>query len=1134
MTTPASLSSASELRVQINANGSLRRIDHRDVVVNLFPGNEMEGGPTNLYLRRRDRRNEAIPLLGPRSPARYRIRDDGFAARGEWGGIRFRVALRLAQSAPAWFWHVALENVSGAPLSVDLIHAQDLALADYGAVRQNEYYVSQYLDHTPLAHSERGAVLAVRQNQSVGGRHPWAVLGSLGCATSFATDALQFHGVSGRGGDRPAGLRSDTLPGTRQQHEHAMAVLQDAAVRLEPGARAERGFFGWLEPDHPAATSDEDLAFVDRALALPEAVPIDDDADEQEFAAPSPSLFSAAPRLACRDLAESEVADRFGGELRHVEREGGQLQSFFTGANRHVALAAKERSVLRPHGQILRTGNALVPDEASLTSTVWMSGVFHSMVTQGHVSINRFLSTTHSYLGLFRSHGQRIFVEGTEGWQLLDAPSAFEMDPNGCRWIYQHAGGRIAVRTWASLAAHEIWLEVEVEEGAPCRLLVSNHVAVGGDDGEIAVPLRVTRDARGVAIGFPPDCDLGRRFPDGCFRIDPARGTTIEQVGGDELLFADGASRTQPFLTFVTAPARSVGFRITGHLLDAPRSDAGAPAPEAKRAADQQHSDAFWRAMTGPLRLQPVAGTPLAADIAHIQEILPWFAHDALIHYLAPRGLEQYSGGGWGTRDVCQGPVELLLALGRLEPVRDLLMRVYRNQNANGDWPQWFMFFERERSIRPDDSHGDIVFWPVLALAQYLLASGDAAILDESLPFFHAQGDEHAEHATIWQHVERALGVVAKRVIPGTQLAAYGHGDWNDSLQPVDPAMRERLCSAWTVTLQVQTLRTLAAALRQLGRDAPAPALEATAAQVQGEFQQLLIEDGVLAGFTYFREGGGVDRLLHPRDESTGIHFRLLPMIHAILSDLFTPEQARTHVVLIREHLLAPDGARLFDRPPPYYGGLQRHFQRAETSTFFGREIGIMYTHAHLRYAEAMAHQGDADALFLALRQANPIGLREAVAPARPRQLNCYTSSSDACFADRYDAASLYDALKAGAIEVEGGWRVYSSGAGIATQLIHGALLGVRRSQSRLTIDPVLPRSLDGLRVAIEVAGRPLEVVYQIRERGYGPTALTLNGQPLAFESEANPYRAGGALVSMDVLRERLAADANTLLVELR
>ncbi len=190
-------------------------------------------------------------------------------------------------------------------------------------------------------------------------------------------------------------------------------------------------------------------------------------------------------------------------------------------------------------------------------------------------------------------------------------------------------------------------------------------------------------------------------------------------------------------------------------------------------------------------------------------------------------------------------------------------------------------------------------------------------------------------------------------------------------------------------------------------------------------------------------------------------------MIHAILSDLFTPEQARAHVALIREHLLAPDGARLFDRPPPYHGGLQRHFQRAESSTFFGREIGIMYTHAHLRYAEAMAHWGDADAALSRTAAGEPDRPARGGRAARARaRLNCYTSSSDACFADRYDAASRYDELKAGAVAVEGGWRVYSSGAGIATQLIRGALLGLRQSQSRLAIDPVLPRSLDGLRAA--------------------------------------------------------------------
>ena len=60
--------------------------------------------------------------------------------------------------------------------------------------------------------------------------------------------------------------------------------------------------------------------------------------------------------------------------------------------------------------------------------------------------------------------------------------------------------------------------------------------------------------------------------------------------------------------------------------------------------------------------------------------------------------------------------MELLHALGKWETLRDLLGIVFRNQNPDGDWPQWFMFFDRERGIRPDDSHGDIVFWPILAL----------------------------------------------------------------------------------------------------------------------------------------------------------------------------------------------------------------------------------------------------------------------------------------------------------------------------------------------------------------------------------------------------------------------------------
>jgi cellobiose phosphorylase len=536
----------------------------------------------------------------------------------------------------------------------------------------------------------------------------------------------------------------------------------------------------------------------------------------------------------------------------------------------------------------------------------------------------------------------------------------------------------------------------------------------------------------------------------------------------------------------------------------------------------------------GPAEPTPTAGPGSAAEEAgRIQEILPWLVHNAMIHYLAPRGLEQFSGGGWGTRDVCQGPVEMLLALGRWEPLRDLLLRVFKAQNGDGDWPQWFMFFERERGIRPGESHGDIVFWPLLALAQYVTASEEASVLDAVVPFFHHEGDDRAEKATIWEHVERALQVITRRLIPGTHLAAYGHGDWNDSLQPVDQAMCKRLCSAWTVTLHHQTLTTLAKALRRIGRPQPAETLEASARSVKHDFQCVLIVDGTIPGYAYFQRDGRVEYLLHPRDRTTGITYSLLPMIHAIINDLLTAEQAAAHVACIKEHLLAVDGARLFDRPFQYYGGPQRYFQRAESSTFFGREIGIMYTHAHLRYAEAMARYGDADAVLLALRQANPIGVRSVVPAAMPRQANCYYSSSDAAFLDRYQALAEYDKVKTGEVPFEGGWRVYSSGAGIALRLIHECLLGIRRRKSVLVLDPVIPTALDGLRAEVELAGRRVTVVYRTARVGHGPTAITLNGMPLPFEREANPYRTGGVAVSMAAVSQRLGGAADTLHIQL-
>ncbi|HEY6923498.1 MAG TPA: hypothetical protein VI653_08525, partial [Steroidobacteraceae bacterium] len=526
------LANSSGLRVEANSNGSLRRFDCNALSLALFVGNELEGGPANLFLRRRGTEPDWTPLLGPLSPTRFQADPAGrrLLGSGSWRGINYSIAFVLAQSEHAWYWHVELENAATSAQEVDLTYAQDVALAAYGAIRLNEYYVSQYLDHTPLRHPKYGYMVATRQNLAVEGRYPWCLIGSLRNGRSFATDAKQFHGLASRAGDAPVGMTGD-LPDRRLQHEHAMVVIRDATIRLEVGNSVEAGFFGLHVESHPDATSPADADRARMAIELPEAKspgistsarPGGTRAEAATAGSPNATLFSSAPLLNGLDLGFDALRNLFGPGWRHEEVDDrGERLSFFHGTDRHVVLRAKELRVLRPHGHILRTGTHTTPDETALTSTVWMNGVFHSMVTQGHVSINRFLSTTHTYLSLFRSHGQRVFAEIGGRWQLLNIPSAFEIAPDACRWIYSHDDGKIEVRAAAHHDPQELTLSIQILSGAPTRFLLSHHVALNDDDGSAPGPALMRRDGDKIVLAPAPETDLGRRFPNGSFHIEP-------------------------------------------------------------------------------------------------------------------------------------------------------------------------------------------------------------------------------------------------------------------------------------------------------------------------------------------------------------------------------------------------------------------------------------------------------------------------------------------------------------------------------------------------------------------------------------------------------------------------------------
>jgi len=1125
----------------------LRRLDVGERSLLMYPADELEAGPANLYLRIRGGESaEAVALLGPGSGSEVSWTDAGPVIVGSWRDLRYSVAFRLAAALPAWYWHVSITSRRSTPTEIDLVYTQDLALAPYAAVRACEYYVSQYLDLTPVVGSSAGTALAARQNMP-GPTAPWALVGALTEGVGWGTDALQLVGRSHRAGDELPGLSAKDLPGNRLQHEHTLALIQARPVRLAGGASVVTGFFGVYQPDHPAATSDQDRAAVVEALSQPEAQPPADrrtagrvggDGGDGQVAASS--LFSSAAALVCTPLDDDQLAALAGPVRRHAERDGDTLLSYFTDRGRHVVTGAKQSVVLRPHGHLMRTGTALVPDEGSLTTTAWMAGTFHSQVTQGHVSKNRMLSTRRSYLGLRQAHGLRVFVgagDATGGWNLLDEPSAWALGPDSCHWWYQHPGGLIEVVSTARAELHQLGLELRVLDGPPARFLVCAHVALGGDDGQDADPPVLDRDDSGVTVRPLQGSATSTRFPGGSFRL--SWDGSVDLVARDEPLFLDGLSRDLPWVTMRTASTSELRLVLTADLVpaaDLAAQEPGAADPGTRPRGEQdgaaQEGHTFWDRIGSAVRLRVPTDSPSATEVSRIDQVLPWFAHDALTHYLSPRGLEQSTGGGWGTRDVCQGPVGLLIALGETAPLRDLVVRVFRAQNARGDWPQEFEFYPREMSGGQRDAHGDVVFWPLLALGEYLAVSGDAGLFVEPVPFVDDRGATVGE--PLLEHVRRALAIITTRVVPGSPLPAYGRGDWNDSLQPADPTLAAKLSSTWTATLQVQSLRALTGALRAVSSrlDGPddasaseyADLAERVAVETADAMHSLLMRDGVLAGYGLFADDGVIELLVHPSDHRTSLSYGLLQIVHAISGDLLSPDEAREHLDVIHEHLLGPDGARLFDHPARYHGGPMEVFQRAEASTFFGREIGIMYTHAHLRYAEALARHGDAEQLLEALALACPIGVTDRVPNARPRQSTCYYSSSDAAFADRYEAAEHYGDVMAGTVPLEGGWRVYSSGPGIFLRLVVECLLGVRRRGDILEIDPVLAPDLDGLEATVHVDGIAVDLTFRVGPRGVGPLAVALNGVPLASTPLSNPYRPAGVAVDMAMLRAGTAA----------
>ncbi|MGP9537141.1 cellobiose phosphorylase [Brachybacterium sp. AOP43-C2-M15] len=1163
-TVPAASTSTVSAPLPVTAvttsSGDARRLDAGPLSLLQYPATEAGSGPAGVHLRRRGPDGDlSRPLTGP-TCAGTRLADG--TIRTDHDGIEARARLQVTADGEGWAWTIELHHRGDAPVEMDLLHTLDVALTPMDAIRRNEQYVAQYLDLTPVelpAHGGREAslALAVRQNMP-GPTVPWAVVGASVPVAAWGTDALQLL-------DRDAGEGLDPardLPSERLQHEHTLAALRTAPIALAPGQDWRGSFWGFALADHPAATSPADSTLIREVQERIEAgleaglegsgygaeadgldgpdgldAPDAPDAPERpvgpagtEAGTPlATSLLAAARPLSVRPPSADEVERCAGSPLRLVEREArdGRLLSAF-GDRGHLVTAAKEHRVLRPHGHIQQAHARAAADVDVVASTVWMRGVFCSQLTLGHASADPLTTVRRSYLGLERTGGVHLLLRTADGaWSRLSTPSLWRAVDAESEWLYLTDAGAVRVRSHVVLGAGaELGIELE---GSPAGTATTDLLLVVGSESE-ELALHVTADGCPVEVG-----DDAALFSDGTPHGTGLRTARLclTQAGRVRLLHQDAVQGAQE-------AARGAAARTP-------------PAPEAALA-----SSAPSAAQPSPV---PAAYTPrLPAlrgggdEVRAVGELLGRLAQNASVHFRSPRGLEQYTGGAWGTRDVCQGPVGLLLATDEPAVLRGTLLAVLGAQQEDGTWPQWFDYLPGHAGPGLRDSHGDVVYWPLLALGEYLAVTGDHDLLDAVAPWVGQ--DAMGEPTSVLDHLERALDHIAAQRTEDPRLPAYGHGDWNDSLQPARPELAEHMCSTWTTELEIKALIVLADGLEADGRaadgrvearqerdgravgpqEADGSAERGHRAQRRGRGAALatrcrdlaagaeealrdhLLVDGELTGYAIL-EQGRVEHLIHPTDTTTGVRHGSLQMIHALADELLEPAEARHHLELLREHLAGPTGLYLFDRPIGYHGGEMRVFQRAEAATFWGREVGLMYMHAHLRWIEALTHLGEGELAWTELLKAVPIGLTERVRGARARQADCYYSSSDAVFPDRFVAAENASALYEGSTGFEGGWRVYSSGPGLLLRIIVEDVLGVRRRGERLEIDPVLPAALDGLEAEVPYDGGLLTVRFRRGESGCGVREVRADGAVLEGAPLTARYREAGLALPVAAVR---------------
>ena len=354
--------------------------------------------------------------------------------------------------------------------------------------------------------------------------------------------------------------------------------------------------------------------------------------------------------------------------------------------------------------------------------------------------------------------------------------------------------------------------------------------------------------------------------------------------------------------------------------------------------------------------------------------------------------------------------------------------------------------------------YSDDLLWLPFALAKYVLATGDTAILNVQIAYLTAEElGEHEkeryfdvprgkEKGSVEAHAVRAVHRALRFGAHG--LLLMGTGDWNDSFTGVGAKGRGE--SVWLSQFAVMVLESFGEMLRFVRRQGTA------------------LESYAWAGDRYLRayyDDG--EEMGSPDSEECKIDS--LTQSFAVFANLNRERRTRALQTAYGALVDTENGVvRLF---APAFSGKNKKAGYVAAYPAGIRENGGQYTHAAVWFCRALFQNGEKDKAAAVLRLLNPFEKYENADTAEKYLTEPY-----------YLAGDVYAAEGA---EGRGGWSLYSGSAGHFYALVAERRLGIRKQNGAYTFSPNPPESWGDFRFTMYLSGAKIQVeVPKVRTGG--------------------------------------------------